>query len=67
MEFAEGVTVGQVIDTLGIPKDHPNMVLVNGNHAEESAPLEDGDVLSVFPPLAGGRGVPGRADDLIAT
>lgn len=55
MEFAEGVTVGQVMDQLGIPKAHPNLVLVNGIHAEENAPLKDGEVLSVFPPLAGGR------------
>ena len=55
MEFAEAVTVGQVMDQLGIPKAQPDLVLVNGDHAEESAHLEDGDVLSVFPPLAGGR------------
>ncbi|MGH7410166.1 MAG: MoaD/ThiS family protein [Candidatus Methylomirabilis sp.] len=55
MEFADGIMVGQVIDTLGIPKEHPNMVLLNGIHAEDGAPLKDGDVLSVFPPLAGGR------------
>ena len=66
-EFGDGLTVGNVIDQLGIPKEHPNMALVNGIHARDNAPLKDGDVLAVFPPLAGGRGVPGRADDLIAT
>jgi len=55
MEFADGLTVGQVIDRLGIPPEHPDMVLVNGIHAQDDAPLNDGDVLSVFPPLAGGR------------
>ena len=59
MEFADGITVGRVIDQLGIPTQHPNMVLVNGIHAQDDAPLQDGDVLSVFPPLAGGRDQPG--------
>ena len=59
MEFADGITVRQVIDQLGIPTQHPNMVLVNGIHAQDDAPLQDGDVLSVFPPLAGGRDQPG--------
>ena len=55
MEFADGMTVRQVIDQLGIPTQHPNMVLVNGIHAQDDAPLKDGDILAVFPPLAGGR------------
>ncbi len=54
MEFGDGLTVGKVLDQLGIPKEHPNMVLVNGVHAQDDAPLKDGDVLAVFPPLAGG-------------
>ena len=55
MEFADGTTVGQVMDQLGIPHEHHNMVLVNGMHAQNDAPLRDGDALAVFPPLAGGR------------
>ena len=55
MEFGDGLTVGQVIDQLGIPKEHPNMVLVNGIHAQDDAPPKDGDILAMFPPLAGGR------------
>lgn len=55
MEFDNSLTVGKVFDQLGIPKDHPKMVLINGIHAEDDAPLKDGDVLAVFPPMAGGR------------
>jgi len=54
MECADGVTVGQVIDQLGIPKPRPTMVLINGLHGGEDTPLKDGDLLAVFPPLAGG-------------
>ena len=55
MEFIDGTTVGRLLDQLGIPKEHPSMVLVNGIHAPDDTPLKDGDVLAVFPPLAGGR------------
>ena len=55
VEFIDGITVGRLLDQLGIPKEHPNMVLVNGLHAPDDTPLKDGDVLAVFPPLAGGR------------
>ncbi|PTL36203.1 molybdopterin synthase sulfur carrier subunit [Candidatus Methylomirabilis limnetica] len=54
MECADGVTVGQVIDQLGIPKPQPTMVLINGLHAGEDTPLKEGDLLALFPPLAGG-------------
>lgn len=55
MECADGVTVAQVIDLLGIPTPHPTMLLVNGLHVGADAALKEGDRLAVFPPLAGGR------------
>ena len=55
MEFIDGITVGGVLEQLGIPKEHPNMVLVNGVYAQDDTPLKDGDAIAVFPPLAGGR------------
>lgn len=55
MECADGATVGQVIDQLGIPKPRPTMILVNGLNASENTPLKEGDLLALFPPLAGGR------------
>ena len=66
MEWADGMTVGQVIDQLGIPKPRPTMVLINGLHAGEGTPLKDGDLLAVFPPLAGGSPIvlPGRLNGL---
>lgn len=55
MKCADGATVGQVIDQLGIPKPRPTMVLVNGLRVGEDTSLKEGDVLALFPPLAGGR------------
>ena len=54
IECADGVTVGQVVDQLGIPRPRPTMVLINGLHAGEDTPLKEGDLLALFPPLAGG-------------
>jgi molybdopterin converting factor small subunit len=48
---------GRVVDVLrqlGLPKDHPKIILINGVHGNEDDQLKDGDVLSVFPPVAGG-------------
>jgi molybdopterin converting factor small subunit len=40
---------------VGVPDDLPKIVLVNGQHASENSLLTDGDIVSVFPPLIGGR------------
>jgi sulfur-carrier protein len=52
-ELAEGTTVTDVIQTLGLP-DQMRIVFVNGRKAPESAELHDGDRLAIFPPVAGG-------------
>ncbi|HWQ68720.1 MAG TPA: MoaD/ThiS family protein [Patescibacteria group bacterium] len=54
MDCPDGVTVGQVIDQLVIPKPRPTMILINGLQAGEDTPLKEGDLLALFPPLAGG-------------
>ncbi len=46
--------VADVLQKLGLPKDHPKIILINGVHAKEEDRLKDGDILSVFPPVAGG-------------
>jgi molybdopterin converting factor small subunit len=54
VELPEGETVASAIRRLGIPDTMPLITLVNGRDAAPDQPLRDGDVLSVFPPLAGG-------------
>lgn len=54
IEVADGGTVGQAIRRLGIPDETPRITLINGLDADPEQPLQDGDTLSVFPPLAGG-------------
>ena len=54
MEFAQGATVGEVLGRLKVPLGEKPIVLINSRHAEPADPLKNGDVLAVFPPIAGG-------------
>lgn len=47
-------TVRDVLEKLKIPKEMPKIILVNGVHSNLDRVLKFGDVLSVFPPVAGG-------------
>ena len=55
MEVNEHDNVRALMKLLCVPDDLPKIVLVNGQHASEDRLLTDGDVVSVFPPLIGGR------------
>jgi molybdopterin converting factor small subunit len=46
--------IEDVMSTLKIPEEMPKIILVNGIHGKKDQVLKDGDVLSVFPPVAGG-------------
>ncbi len=50
----EGVTVGEVIAMVKIPKEIPLLRIVNHAHVPVDHRLKDGDVLALFPPIAGG-------------
>jgi sulfur carrier protein len=54
IDVPEGTTVDQVIRSLGIPDETPRIAVINGLDADPEESLQDGDTLSVFPPLAGG-------------
>lgn len=53
-ELPEGATVGDALRAFGVPEEKPRILLVNGRHAERTTVLRAGDLLSVFPPVAGG-------------
>jgi molybdopterin converting factor small subunit len=53
-EVPEGATVRQVLEAFRVPPEKPKILLVNGRHADLEQPLQEGDLLSVFPPVAGG-------------
>jgi molybdopterin converting factor small subunit len=56
LDVAEGSSVDDVADALGIPADLSRVILVNDQDADEHRRLVEGDVLTLFPPLAGGAG-----------
>jgi len=57
VDVADGRTVADVAAVLGIPPSLSRIALVNDREAEDDQPLRDGDVLTLFPPLAGGVAV----------
>jgi sulfur carrier protein ThiS len=58
LDLPEGSTVAQVIEPFGMPEKLVHLVLVNGTYVppEErlSRVLQEGDVLAIWPPIAGG-------------
>lgn len=58
LEIADGASVHAVIDRFQVPRAAAHLVLVNGVYVEpgdrDHALLAEGDVLAVWPPVAGG-------------
>jgi len=54
LSVPEGITVGGVLEQLKISSDITRLIMVNGVHAKTDYVLKEGDLLSVFPPIAGG-------------
>lgn len=55
LELPDGATIGTVLARMQIPHASAHLVLVNGEHHRDlGSMLRDGDVLSIFPPVAGG-------------
>ena len=50
----DGERIGELLDRLGLPQDVPKIILVNGTQKSLDDVLHDGDLLDVFPPIAGG-------------
>jgi sulfur carrier protein ThiS len=54
LELPAGSTVAGLVTVLGIPSGMPYIALVNGEEAPDGRALDDGDAVTLFPPLAGG-------------
>jgi len=54
LDVPDASRVADVIESLGIPSTLPCIVLVNGEDTDTDRSLTAGDVVSLFPPLAGG-------------
>ena len=54
IDVKDGVSIAEVLEELNIPKDTTSVIMVNGAHQKIDVKLNDGDVLSVIPPVTGG-------------
>ncbi len=54
IEVPERTTVAEVMTMLKIPLDLDCLTVVNGRDVDPEHRLSEGDVLTMFPPLAGG-------------
>ena len=58
LDVAEGTTIGNVIENHSLPEKWVHLVLVNGVYIypeqRASHALVEGDVLAIWPPIAGG-------------
>lgn len=55
LDVPEHATVRDLVQRLGIPADLERVTLVNGGNATPEHTLHPGDVVTLFPPLSGGR------------
>ena len=55
LDLPDGATIGDATRRLRIPADLECVVLLNGTNVDARASLRRGDVIDIFPPLAGGR------------
>ena len=60
LDVPDGATIADVTRRLGIPPGLDRVMLLNGMEAEDDARLRGGDVIDIFPPLAGGHPEPAR-------
>ncbi len=54
LRIDSGATVRDVLDRLNIPVEYPKIILLNAVHGSIDSTLEDNNILSIFPPIAGG-------------
>lgn len=45
---------GDIVDFLKIPRTEVAILLINGHYSAVDAPISDGDILALFPPVGGG-------------
>ncbi len=54
LEIDGGATAGWLVGKLALPRDLQLMVLINGQRVDTGHPLNDGDEVFIFSPVAGG-------------
>jgi sulfur-carrier protein len=54
LEVQPGVSIRQIVTSLGIPETGTGILLLNGRHGHLEDAVQEGDTVSLFPPVGGG-------------
>jgi molybdopterin converting factor small subunit len=54
LHVEEGTTTGQILDQLEIPAALAHLTMINGHQEDHEYVLQEDDLLTVFPQVAGG-------------
>lgn len=54
VEIKDDATIREVLSVLGIPEDTPKVILLNDRQGRLDDRLNDGDRVTVLPPVGGG-------------
>jgi molybdopterin converting factor small subunit len=54
MQVDGSTRIQDILSRLKLPEEIPKIILINGVHGKKEQILKDGDVVSIFPPVAGG-------------
>lgn len=54
LQFNDNVQIIDILDILQIDSEEIGMILVNGSYQAVDYNLNEGDILALFPPVAGG-------------
>ncbi|MBI9045863.1 MAG: MoaD/ThiS family protein [Anaerolineaceae bacterium] len=54
MEIETGLHALEIVAQFGVPTDENSVILVNGRTPKQEDILQDGDIVFVFPAMAGG-------------
>ena len=50
----QGISIGDLLDQIDMPREKAKLVFVNGVKAELTATLKGGERVGIFPPVGGG-------------
>jgi molybdopterin converting factor small subunit len=53
-EYPSGVTAGQIVDDLQLPREQLGILMVNSRHVDLDRVLAEGETLAIFPLVGGG-------------
>jgi sulfur carrier protein len=54
VEIDDHSRIQDILTKLHLPEEMPKIILINGVHGKKEQILKEGDVVSIFPPVAGG-------------